>query len=173
MGTVNCRLNCDKGSLPPMGGKKWEKCPELRCPYNKYGIAGKKVLSVTMPWTYFIMECGKDIENRTWRTDYRGRILIHASKKVPSNYQAIIDDVIHSMPVGKISKNNWNEIAKKWCGFIVGSVELVDCVKNYKSPWAEPDIWHWILKNPVLFKEPIPARGQLGLWEYKEYGERV
>jgi len=168
MGTVNCRLNCDNGALPPMGGNEWEKCPELRCPYNRYGIAGMKALSVIMPWPWLIMKFGKDVENRTCRTDYRGTILIHASKK-PSPYTA--DILIESLGNTAFEKENWKEIYKL-CGCIIGSVEIVDCVKNYKSKWAEPDMWHWVLKNPILLKEPIPARGSLGLWEYKEYGEK-
>jgi len=170
MGTVNCRLECDNGSLPPMGGNEWEKCPELRCPYNRYGIAGKKVLSVIMPWPWLIMKFGKDVENRTWRTDYRGTILIHASKKPDLNCMDKLGNII-----GKITeeaKEKWLEINRTWCGCIVGSVELVDCVQNHNSPWAEPGMWHWVLKNPVLLKEPIPARGSLGLWEFKEQGER-
>jgi hypothetical protein len=173
MGTVNCRLECQHGSLSPMGGKKWEKCPELRCPYNRYGIAGMKALSVIMPWPYFIMECGKDVENRTWSTNYRGTILIHCSKKPDPNYQDIFANVLCSMPV--VDKHwfetTWSEL-EIWCGHIVGSVELIDCVQNHKSLWAEKGMWHWVLKNPVLFKEPIPARGSPGLWEYKEYGGR-
>ena len=127
-------------------------------------LSGMKVLSVTMPWAWFIMRFGKDIENRTWRTNYRGRILIHSSKK-PSPYTTeIIADIL-----GEDDKENWKEIYKL-CGCIIGSVEMVDCVRNYISPWAERDIdmWHWVLKNPVLLEEPIPARGRLGLWEYKE-----
>jgi hypothetical protein len=40
-----------------------------------------KTLSVVWPWPWLIMYGGKDIENRSWRTDYRGRILIHVLKK--------------------------------------------------------------------------------------------
>ena len=39
-----------------------------------------KALTIKQPWAYLIIHGGKDIENRTWRTKYRGRILIHAAK---------------------------------------------------------------------------------------------
>ena len=29
-----------------------------------------------------------------------------------------------------------------------------------------PGRWGWLLSDPVLFNEPIPAKGKLGLWEY-------
>jgi hypothetical protein len=118
-----------------------------------------KALSVIMPWPYLIMKQGKDVENRTWRTDYRGRILIHASKK-PDPFLTEIAGRYLQDPV------NLKELLQ-WCGHIIGSVELVDCVQNYKSKWAESGMWHWVLKNPVLFKELIPARGSLGIWDFK------
>lgn len=40
-----------------------------------------KVLSIRQPWAWLIMTGLKDIENRTWNTDFRGRFAIHASKK--------------------------------------------------------------------------------------------
>jgi hypothetical protein len=40
-----------------------------------------KVLSVKNPWAFLIIYYGKDIENRTRKTNYRGRIAIHASLK--------------------------------------------------------------------------------------------
>jgi len=172
MGMVNCRLECDRGSLPPTAlVNKREKCPELRCPYNRYGIVGMKALSVMMPWAYYILKYGKDVENRTWRTDYRGRILIHASKKPDPMYRTFLSAMVDGRELTKTEIEKLNEANKTWCGHIVGSVDLVDCVQNHRSPWAEPGMWHLVLKDPVLFKEPIPARGSLGLWEYKEYGK--
>ena len=38
-----------------------------------------KVLSVKNPFAYLILQGGKDVENRTWTTDYRGRLYIHVS----------------------------------------------------------------------------------------------
>jgi hypothetical protein len=116
-----------------------------------------KALSVIMPWPWFIFKNGKDVENRTWPTNYRGRILIHASKKREPAQKRLFP--------GKLEE--WNEYLS-WHGCIVGSVELADCVRNYSSEWAELGLFHWVLKNPVLFDKPIPAKGRLGLWEYTE-----
>ncbi len=38
-----------------------------------------KTLSVKQPWSTLICTGIKDVENRTWRTEYRGPLLIHAS----------------------------------------------------------------------------------------------
>jgi len=37
-----------------------------------------KALSLSRPWAWAMFH-GKDIENRTWPTSYRGRIIIHAA----------------------------------------------------------------------------------------------
>jgi hypothetical protein len=38
-----------------------------------------KALTVKQPWASLIVEGIKNIENRTWKTNFRGRILIHAA----------------------------------------------------------------------------------------------
>lgn len=38
-----------------------------------------KCISIRQPWAYAIIYCGKNIENRSWSTSYRGPLLIHAS----------------------------------------------------------------------------------------------
>jgi hypothetical protein len=39
-----------------------------------------KCLSVAQPWAWAIIFGGKWIENRNWKTDYRGRLAVHASR---------------------------------------------------------------------------------------------
>jgi hypothetical protein len=122
-------------------------------------VGMKKVLSIKNPWAYFIIygfeemagQKIKDVENRTWYTDYRGPLLIHCSKKVDAGIPC--DELPHGV--------NWQDYNE--C--IIGQVNLVECVKNSKSPWAENGLWHWVLKDPTPCK-PIPVKGSLGLWEY-------
>lgn len=47
-------------------------------------------------------------------------------------------------------------------GAIVGSVEIVDCVRGAKSRWARRGQWHWLLKRPRVLTKPIPLKGKLG-----------
>jgi len=46
----------------------------------------EKVISVKNPWGYLICSGLKDVENRTWKTSYRGRLYIHASKGIDKLY---------------------------------------------------------------------------------------
>lgn len=52
-----------------------------------------KAISIRQPWAWLIVNGFKDIENRSWRTKYRGPVLIHASAAKPSmdDYGAVID----------------------------------------------------------------------------------
>jgi len=50
---------------------------------------------------------------------------------------------------------------------IVGSVDLIDIVRDSESPWAGEDSYHWVVVNPVLFAHPVRnVKGKLRLWEY-------
>ena len=80
------------------------------------------------------------------RTHYRGRILIQASLKV--------DD-----EEARRLKLDPDELRS---GAIVGSVEIVDCIRGAKRKWANRGHWHWLLKNPLVLAKPIPLKGKLG-----------
>ncbi|WP_206002040.1 ASCH domain-containing protein [Paraburkholderia aromaticivorans] len=41
-----------------------------------------KALSIRQPWAWLIVKGHKDIENRTWSTRFRGRVLIHAGARL-------------------------------------------------------------------------------------------
>ena len=45
-----------------------------------------KALSLRQPWPQAILWLGKTIENRRWRTSYRGEFLIHAAKEMTPEY---------------------------------------------------------------------------------------
>jgi hypothetical protein len=59
-----------------------------------------KCISIRTPWWSWILEGGKDIENRSWSTAYRGRVLIHAA--LFSNRTAIEE---HAMLAKVIAKS--------------------------------------------------------------------
>lgn len=126
-----------------------------------------KALTVKQPWAGLIVAGGKDIENRTWRTSYRGRVLIHAAK-TPVPYAEIRD--YYPLPVARTALlYNSSNRALYPTSAIIGSVEIVDCVQNHPSEWAEKGVWNWVLANPIKFEKPIEnVKGKLSLWEYCE-----
>ena len=95
-----------------------------------------KAISIRQPWVHYIFHCRKDIENRNWKTSHRGRIFIHAAKK----------------PYGRLLT-----------GCLVGAVDIVDCVSESQSKWFMGK-YGFVLANPKLLKNPIPLKGQLGIF---------
>lgn len=124
-----------------------------------------KTITIKQPWASLIAHGIKDIENRTWKTNFRGRILVHAGKAL---YRTSIFETLkleqYSAFRGKIGFSGLDFLEPK--GAIIGSVEVVDCVQNHPSIWAEKDCWNWVLANPELFPESIPCKGKLSLWDY-------
>jgi ASCH domain len=111
------------------------------------------VLTIRQPWASAIFVAGKNVENRTWRTHYRGRLWIHAARHASRREQ-----------------DRWTDEHGLWVpqeplprGAIIGAVELVDCVEDSESPWALAGHYHWLLCKPMLLERPVPRAGELGL----------
>lgn len=142
-----------------------------------------KALSIKQPWAYLIAKGYKDIENRDWPTNYRGRIYIHASltfdskglewltsnsKDVPNEFvaEAKIGDTSAYEVLMELEPCNLDDYPR---GAIIGEVDIVDCRWQQKhqalSPWAEINKYGFVLANAVRYDKPIPYRGQLGLFE--------
>ena len=59
-----------------------------------------KALSIRQPWAWLIVNGFKDIENRTWPTKFRGRVLVHASKGMTRDeYDDVADFLEPSIPL--------------------------------------------------------------------------
>ena len=77
-----------------------------------------KVLSLTEPYATLIKNGIKTIETRSWKTNYRGKLYIHASStKIPKEYK----NNKELMSLVDINDLNY--------GNIICSCELVDCVE--------------------------------------------
>jgi hypothetical protein len=139
-----------------------------------------KAISIKQPWASLIVEGIKDIENRTWKCSekYIGqRVLVHASGKMDfPNPLSLLDDrqrLCFSTPESRHKLYDDSTVRSA----IIGSVEIVGCVINHPSIWAEktelPEqlsnecIWNWVLANPIKFLEPIPVKGKLGFWNFE------
>ncbi|OPC36171.1 ASCH domain-containing protein [Elizabethkingia miricola] len=140
----------------------------------------QKALSIKQPWASLIAEGIKDIENRTWKTNFRGRIFIHAS--TPRKFDIALTDDQTRLALPILEKAFSRNLP---FGAIIGEVDIVDCVINHPSIWAEKSegvfvghtfyhkegikpIWNWVLANPVMYDEPIlNVKGKLSFWDYE------
>lgn len=130
-----------------------------------------KAITVKQPWASLIIHGIKDIENRTWPCPkkYIGqRVLIHSS--------AIPVEMIN--PNSVFTRQQWDSFSFGFqreiiCGegyansAIIGSIEIVNCVVNHSSIWAEKGVYNWVLANPIIYDEPIEnIKGKLSFWDY-------
>lgn len=124
-----------------------------------------KVLTIRQPWATLIMQQDKRFEFRSWKTRYRGDILIHAGKGIDKEAMKRLAKYIpKDMPTGKI----------------LGKATLVDCIQmssEFKKKLLEEnkDIYTdssfkenygWQFENIEVFEKPIETKGKLSLWEY-------
>jgi hypothetical protein len=124
-----------------------------------------KALTVLQPYAELIADGEKTVENRSWPTNHRGLLLIHAGKSKAFVGQ---DTPLPTLP------------RKMDYGAIVAICELVDCVHytpgrgGVKPPsdyrWLETYVYAegsqcWILDNIRRLPHVVPCNGQQGLWE--------
>lgn len=125
-----------------------------------------KVLTIKEPWASLIVEGYKEYEFRSWKTNYRGKILIHAGLSLEKDQAKKFND--YNLKYGK--------------GEIIGEAELVDCIKvseDFQSELRKKDEivygnsghvenYAWKLVNIKKYDERIKCKGKLGLWNYDE-----
>ena len=63
-----------------------------------------KAITIKQPWASLIVHGIKDIENRTWRTNYRGRVLIHAAGSHGKKFSVDLTDAQMKAAFGTIAK---------------------------------------------------------------------
>lgn len=127
-----------------------------------------KVLSLTEPFATLIKEKKKFVETRSWKTNYRGELFIHASKK------NVTKDIKDNRDVMHLVKSDLS------FGKIICKCKLVDCVymteefilelreKNYQEYICgnyKVGRYAWILEDVELIDE-ISVNGKLGIWNY-------
>jgi hypothetical protein len=125
-----------------------------------------RALSIKQPWAWLIANGHKDIENRSWKTTFRGPVLIHSGKMYDGDMLGVqkingvvIPPIVFRFPGREIEM-----------GGIIGMADIVDCVQQSGSVWHNSGSWGFVIKNarPLPF---MPCRGQLGFFEVDYKGE--
>ena len=118
-----------------------------------------KALSIKQPWSWLIVNGYKDIENRDWKTKFRGEFLIHAGKKFDKDGWLWAKENFPDIPLP-------HDIEEFDLGGIVGKSSIIDCVDQSASPWFFGE-YGFVLSNssPLPF---VPYKGQLGFFNVQE-----
>jgi len=134
-----------------------------------------KALTVCQPWAWLILDGRKAVENRGWRTNYRGPLVIHAGldrswleRMEPEFRDArIYRGVPEAGEEGLYEKDRAGVMEALHFGGFVGLVDLVDVLpldQAPPSPFASGP-YCWVLENPRPFARMIRGPGQPGLFE--------
>ena len=134
-----------------------------------------KVITIKQPWATLIAEGYKEYEFRTWKTKYRGEILIHAGQSIDKKAIERFKHLGLKYPIGQI----------------IAKATISDCMKvddNLRDILAK--------KDPIVYKgvihktsndwdgyglklenirkiTPIEIDGKLGLWNYDYENEKI
>lgn len=125
-----------------------------------------KALTIKEPWATLIIDGYKKYEFRSWKTNYRGKILIHAGMSLEK-------DMLKRFEVYDLKCSK---------GEIIGEAELTDCIlvdKEFNDELIKinPVVYAksnhvqkyaWKLENVIKYSNPIPIKGKLGLWNYEK-----
>ena len=120
-----------------------------------------RVITLKQPWATLVAMGIKNIEFRSWKTNYRGKILIHAG-----------------IGIDKQAMKKYEYLGFEYpSGCIVAETEIIDCLylddelnkkinskKNIAYGSKYRTGYAWILSNTKKINSSIKIKGQLGIW---------
>jgi hypothetical protein len=120
-----------------------------------------KAISVRPPWAWAILYANKDVENRTWKTNMRGTIAIHASQTMNRPlYESVLKEIKRIAPGTNVP--TYEAMVR---GAIIGLVDVVGCEERTKSKWHVRGHYGFVLANPRALHKAIPCNGRLSFWD--------
>jgi ASCH domain-containing protein len=126
-----------------------------------------KALTIRQPFPELILRGRKPFEIRSWRTHYRGPLLIHAGMKIDSERARESglnpEELTTSAFVGVAVLSDVRPYTRE-------DAKLLK--KNQAGGGWEPNLFSWVLKEPRRFPTPTKAKGRLGLFGVSRAVER-
>ena len=127
-----------------------------------------KVITLKQPWATLVAEGIKKYEFRSWKTNHRGKLLIHAGIGVDKEAMQKVKKLGLKFPSRKI----------------IACVDLTDCLlldeelnnkiineKNIAYGNKIRDGYAWKIDNVIKIDSDINVNGKLGLWDYDNLEE--
>ena len=128
--------------------------------FARFPTLPRVALSIRQPWCHFIVSGTKDIENRSWHTNFRGPILIHAAQTISkASYTDACACAVEECGIDSTSIPAMDNLPR---GGIVGVAEIVDCVTESASSWFFGDYGFVLRKaSPLPY---VKCLGRLGIF---------
>jgi activating signal cointegrator 1 len=134
---------------------------------------------MTQPWASLLVHGEILYETRSWKTNYRGKLAIHATKKIDKlicNHEVVHSLLIkhgyteNNLPTGEIlatcNINNCYKVieenqksAKLDSGQLITGIDFM--LGDFKLGY-----YAWELSDISVMQTNTPAKGKLGLWEF-------
>ncbi len=147
-----------------------------------------KCLTLTDPWAELIALGAKKLETRSWPTEYRGPLAIHASSTFPVDAEELCDEEPFAMTLlaggfqksplpGRRTRNAWkfplgHIVAITWLEDVYRLPPLLFHEQLPKEPELSfgnfaPGRFVWSL--PMVYRpfSPMRATGAYGLWDWQ------
>ena len=155
-----------------------------------------KALTLFQLWASLIALGEKQFETRSWETNYRGPIAIHAATKKPSSIWPDIEPIADKLREALGIIVDLDDLPR---GDIIAVANLVNCHKIDSSDKADgvlvlahlencgciedknelafgdytPGRFAWQLENVRRLAEPIPAKGKQRIWNWDETPHQI
>lgn len=117
-----------------------------------------KAISIRQPWASLIINGYKHIENRNWSTNYRGPVLIHASKATDKEAARDVEIGIHPVTGDRFSFGGMDFPS----GGIIGRAAIIDCIDQSDDPYFVGPFG--FVLDDVQSLPFQPCRGMLGFF---------
>lgn len=125
-----------------------------------------KAITIKQPFASLIAAGIKEYEFRTWKTKYRGEILIHAGKgidkKAMKKFECYGLDYPSGAIIARVNLTDCVTVVDEFRKVLKGKNELVYSSIVKHTEWNG---YGFKLEN-VAKIDPIPAKGKLSIWEY-------
>lgn len=124
-------------------------------------------LSIRQPWAWLIVNGHKDIENRDWSTNFRGRLLVHAGRTLTRKYYEECCAQLGTAGLLPSHFPSFEDLQHQVGGF-VGWTQITGCQQEHSSPWKQEGSYGFMLTNsrPIPF---TPWKGRLGFFNVPEH----
>lgn len=142
------------------------------------GVKQIPCISLWQPWAWLWVKGEKRFETRSWPTNRRGWVAVHAAKRWGSEQRRVCDG--HHAGFDSVLKMYGIDDPAHQLAFgaVIGFVHISRCITTRQAlgenlPYTEKCFgdfsdgrYAWDADKRILLPDPVPARGFQGFWHW-------